>query len=361
MPRLLKANSRVSLLAYGWKNGGKDGTDPKFYDAVVVDLDTPASDIRALSESGLTVICYFSVGTAEPFRADYKANPSAWQAAVTAKMADWDEYWLDTSKLAQLKPLLQPRFQAAKDKGCHGVDPDNVDCYQNPQCGPLMAGRSLSKSQQLQAQVAFNQWQLDTAHGLGMIIGLKNSGELIPLLGQQYDFSINESCAKYKECALYQIFLAQGKAVLSIEYGTGVAGLCAPCAAACAANRSDASRAQVPDQLMFAKFCSGNGNLCTSGQWQQCYVDLGRLDYNLMGSAEPPASVVCPCPPAVKDGELGFSGGSGADEGGSSAGVGVGLGALALVAILVGAALMTGLHNKWQQRRSSLVRANSAA
>jgi endo-alpha-1,4-polygalactosaminidase (GH114 family) len=320
-----------------------------------VDLDTPASEIRALSDSGLTVICYFSVGSAEPFRADYKAKQSAWQAAVVGKMAGWDEYWLDTSKLLQLKTLMQPRFETAKAKGCHGVDPDNVDCYQNSQCGPLLAGGSLSKSQQLEAQVAYNEWQIETAHALDMIIGLKNSADLIPRLGQRYDFSINESCAKYKECALYKPMLALDKAVLSIEYSTDMAGLCAPCAEICNSNRTDASRALVPDQLMFAKFCPGNRNVCTSGEWRQCYVDLGRLDYKLLGNAEPPASAVCPCPPAIKDGALGFPG---SNAGGSSAGVG--LGALALVAILIGAAVMTALHRKLQQRRSAPVATNSA-
>jgi hypothetical protein len=46
----------------------------------------------------------------------------------------WDEWWLDIktpSCLDNIQPIMRARIQAAKDKGCDAVDPDNMDVYAN--------------------------------------------------------------------------------------------------------------------------------------------------------------------------------------------------------------------------------------
>lgn len=50
------------------------------------------------------------------------------------KMGDWDEWWLDVKTPAcvtNIKSVMAKRIKAAKEKGCDGLDPDNVDSYAN--------------------------------------------------------------------------------------------------------------------------------------------------------------------------------------------------------------------------------------
>jgi hypothetical protein len=50
------------------------------------------------------------------------------------KMGDWDEWWLDikTPKcVTNVQNVMRERIYAAFQKGCEGVDPDNVDAYAN--------------------------------------------------------------------------------------------------------------------------------------------------------------------------------------------------------------------------------------
>jgi len=57
----------------------------------------------------------------------------------------------------------------------------------------------------------------DTAASLGLSIGLKNAQDLLPHVSSKMQFAINESCAKWSECALYDEFL-KTKPVFHIEY-----------------------------------------------------------------------------------------------------------------------------------------------
>ena len=86
------------------------------------------------------MVCYFSTGTTEPFRQDYKDNEAAWTAVAAGKMAEWDESWLDITRLQELQALMEPRFQRAKAQGCDAVEPDNVDCYDNKGKGDQQGG-----------------------------------------------------------------------------------------------------------------------------------------------------------------------------------------------------------------------------
>lgn len=40
-----------------------------------------------------------------------------------------DEEWLDIRK-PLVQELMAPRFYKAVAEGCHGIEPDNIDCYQ---------------------------------------------------------------------------------------------------------------------------------------------------------------------------------------------------------------------------------------
>lgn len=184
-------------------------------DVYNIDLfDTSAATISALRSKGKHVICYFSAGSYENWRADTNKFP----ASVLGRDLDgWPgEKWLDVRKLDVLMPIMRARMKTAADKGCHAVDPDNVDGYSNN------TGFALSYNDQL----AYNIALTEAAHDLGLAIGLKNNLDQIKDLVNHYDFAVNEECFQYDECNLLKPFVAAGKAVFGIEYNLSSSSFC---------------------------------------------------------------------------------------------------------------------------------------
>ena len=103
---------------------------------------------------------------------------------------------------------MENRLDLAVEKGCDGVEPDNVDGYQNKN------GFSLSFNDQL----IYNKWLAEQAHERGLSVGLKNDLVQINELVGFFDFAVNEQCFEYDECASLKPFTDQGKAVLGVEY-----------------------------------------------------------------------------------------------------------------------------------------------
>ncbi len=179
-----------------------------------IDLyDTPKQTITNLKAGGRIVICYFSAGTWEDWREDAQAYP---KEALGKALPDWaGERWLDYRR-DDVRQLLSQRLDLAVNKGCDGVDPDNVDGYSNDN------GLGLTETQ----QIDFNRWLASEAHKRDLSIGLKNAVELLPELGDHFDFAINESCYRYNECADYSHMRSQGKPIFIAEYRAFNKDLC---------------------------------------------------------------------------------------------------------------------------------------
>jgi hypothetical protein len=177
--------------------------DAKLY---VLDLfDTPQSKIASLQRHGIAVICYFSAGTFEDWRADSSEFD---ESDLGQDLDDWPgERWLDV-RSQNVRRIMTTRLDLARSKGCDGVDPDNVDGHSN------QTGINLSNGDQL----SFNKFLSDQAHRRGLAIGLKNNMGQVEDLVDYYDFAINESCDLYHECDSLSIFIDQGKPVLHVEY-----------------------------------------------------------------------------------------------------------------------------------------------
>lgn len=96
-------------------------TDAKVWD---IDLfDTPATTIENLKAANKTVICYFSGGTAEDWRDDYKDFPASDMGKV---LPEWpNEKWIQTNSQS-IRTIMAKRIKLASDKGCHAIDPDNI-------------------------------------------------------------------------------------------------------------------------------------------------------------------------------------------------------------------------------------------
>jgi endo-alpha-1,4-polygalactosaminidase (GH114 family) len=171
-----------------------------------IDLfDNPTETISALHVQNRKVICYFSAGSYEPNRPDSKK----FLAGDRGKEVDgWPgEYWLDT-KSTNVRNIMSARLALAASKGCDGVDPDNVDAYDNDN------GFSLTSSD----AVDYLTFLATGSHSLNMSIGLKNGGDIVNETIEMMQWEVNEQCVQYNECAIFQPFIEAGKPVFHIEY-----------------------------------------------------------------------------------------------------------------------------------------------
>lgn len=192
--------------SWQWQLSGPVDTsiDAQMYD---IDLfETSSTVIDKLHRKGVVVICYFSAGTWEDWRDDKDRFPKA----VRGKPLDgWpNEKWLDIRQLEILAPIVNARLDLADKKGCDGVEPDNVDGYDNDSGFPLTYHH----------QLKFNKWLAKQAHARGLSIGLKNDLAQIKDLVGDFDWALNEQCFQYNECEILLPFIQAGKAVFGVEY-----------------------------------------------------------------------------------------------------------------------------------------------
>lgn len=180
-------------------------------DAPIYDIDlydNPKSIIADLQGMGRKVICYFSAGTYENWRSDASDFK---ETDLGNKLGNWPgERWLNTNS-HNVRKIMQSRLDLAVTKGCDGVDPDNIDAYDNSN------GLQLTKSD----AIDYVNWLASEAHSRGLSIGLKNGGGIIDSVIGMMQWSVNEQCAQYTECGTYAAFTAANKPVFHIEYPKG--------------------------------------------------------------------------------------------------------------------------------------------
>ncbi len=169
-------------------------------------FDTPPDIIETLHQRGIFVMCYFSAGSYENWRPDSSRFPSE---ILGKEMVGWSgEQWLDIRRLDVLAPVMEARLELAVQKGCDGVDPDNVNGYVNDSGFPLT----------YEDQLAYNIFLAQAAHARGLAIGLKNDLAQIPDLLPYFDWMLNEECFTFQECDQLLPFVQSGKPVFVIEY-----------------------------------------------------------------------------------------------------------------------------------------------
>lgn len=191
--------------SWQWQLSGtvNTGYDVALYD---VDLfDSPDQLISDLHTASRKVICYFSAGSYEEWR------PDAGQylpADLGNNLSGWaGERWVDI-RSANVRTILLARLDLAQQRGCDGVEPDNMDGYTNNSGFALTA----------QDQLDFNAFLANAAHERGLAVGLKNDLDQIEALVDYFDFSVNEQCNQYNECDRLTAFVSAGKPVFNAEY-----------------------------------------------------------------------------------------------------------------------------------------------
>lgn len=174
-----------------------------------IDLfDNTAATIKDLKDRGLKVICYFSAGSYENWRPDASNFSSA---DLGNDLDGWPgEKWLNTSSQS-VRRIMQARLDIAATKGCDGVDPDNVDGYNNDN------GLGLTQAD----AIDYVMFLANQAHERKLAVGLKNAGDIIASVIDCMDWSVNEQCVQYTECDTYAPFISQGKPVFHVEYPKG--------------------------------------------------------------------------------------------------------------------------------------------
>ncbi|KAL4482769.1 hypothetical protein ABPG72_022329 [Tetrahymena utriculariae] len=114
-------------------------------------------------------------------------------------------------KLVDLhKQAMQNRMDLAAQNGSDGVDPDNINIYQNPKDSKLQII--------YQQQLDFNLFLANYAHSKNLAISLKNDGDQINDLINYFDVAVNESCNELNERSYLDKFISQNKAAFGISY-----------------------------------------------------------------------------------------------------------------------------------------------
>jgi hypothetical protein len=120
-PRV-KSKFQIILSAAVEVNAGRPPTP----DVDIWDLDLfyhSKKEFDDLKRMGKKVICYFSAGTSEDWRADFKEFRTQDQGA---KLPLWPgEKWLDIRR-PEVWKVMQKRIKFAHEQGCDAIDPDNM-------------------------------------------------------------------------------------------------------------------------------------------------------------------------------------------------------------------------------------------
>lgn len=192
-------------MTWQWQLTGKLNLsyDVEMYD---VDLfDTTQEELDNLRKSHRLIICYMSAGTWENWRPDAHSFSND---SLGNSLDRWPgERWVDI-RHPEVRRIMSSRIELAAQRGCDGIEPDNIDGYSNEN------GLGLTAEDQLH----YNIWLTIEAHSRNLSIGLKNDVEQIDQLESHFDWAMSESCLKYHECHYFKRFLQNNKAVFHVEY-----------------------------------------------------------------------------------------------------------------------------------------------
>ena len=203
------AGNSAQLPTFDWQiqlSGELDTSfDVPWYEADLFALDAAA--VTAIKPPGRTLTCYVSVGTAEPWRADFDQLPVV---AIGNELSDYpQERWLDVRN-ETVRAVMGRRLDSAAELGCTGIELANLAAHRAD------SGFALSQADELD----YAQWLISAAHDRALSAGISASDDLAPLLVSDADWGLTEECLAYDSCAVWQAFVDRGKPVLMIEYGS---------------------------------------------------------------------------------------------------------------------------------------------
>lgn len=145
---------------------------------------------------------------------NFRPDVSEFQQSVIGNVYEGfeDENWLDIRQIDLLAPVMLARLDMIREKGFDGIEPDNINGYQNE------TGFNLTQND---AKI-YCEWLIEQAHSRGLSIGQKNAEELVPELVDSFDWMLAESAYKYDFFEDLIPYVEAGKAVFMVEYRTEV-------------------------------------------------------------------------------------------------------------------------------------------
>jgi hypothetical protein len=180
----------------------------------VVDLfDTDSAEVTQLHAAGRIVIGYVSVGTLESWRSDASKFPKAGVGKAHDNYPN--EAWLDVRN-AEVRDLMRARLQRAVDRKFDGVFASTFGAYRQTSGFPLTRADELD----------YHTFLTDTAHALGLTIGLSGDFELSDVLANDYDWAIANNCFARDTCGELAPLTARGLPVFDLETGGDRTSIC---------------------------------------------------------------------------------------------------------------------------------------
>ncbi|WP_345211329.1 endo alpha-1,4 polygalactosaminidase [Mucilaginibacter gynuensis] len=186
-----------------------DITPSNTFSSDVVDVDaftTTAETVAALHAKGKKVIAYLSVGTFESDRNDGALLP---KEVIGKKYDEWPkEKWLDIRQVDKLKPWLNSRFRMIIKKGFDGIEPDNLDSYDNE------TGFSIGVAD----TKIYIDYLIKLAHDNGLSIGQKNVNDLASEYADKFDWALTEDAFQQGWQNEMTAYIKLNKPVFATEY-----------------------------------------------------------------------------------------------------------------------------------------------
>ena len=174
---------------------------------IVDPFDATEDQITALHSAGRRVLCYVSVGTLEPWRSDAADFPT--EAVGTANANYPDERWLDI-RHPIVRTLMAARMDAARHRGCDGVELSSVSSSGENTGFPLTAADVLDYARFLTA----------TSRRLGLSPGIGGGGDRAATLEPEFDWAFTQGCLAAARCGAMAPFITAQKVVFAVEFGT---------------------------------------------------------------------------------------------------------------------------------------------
>ena len=218
-------------LTWQWQLQGE--VDTSFQVQVYnIDIDTPVEKVAELTSRNIKVICYFSAGTVENFRAD----ASQFSSDIIGEQYEdlEDEMWLDYSNFQSFAGVMEARMDECKRKGFDAIETDNVDAHNYETRDSLGNVVNIGTNFRitLDDSIAYIRWLAEQAHTRGLSIGLKNAEEMAPDVVKDVDWMLTEDCFVDSWCQSAVVFVEHNKPVFMAEYEDLVPDFAPACALA---------------------------------------------------------------------------------------------------------------------------------
>lgn len=192
-------------LSWQWQLTGKLNLDLQT-DVIDVDLDVGKSVVDYFHSKGTKVICYISVGSYENWRTDADQFPDE---VLGKDYEGWSgEKWLDIRRIDLLAPIMLARLDECAAKGFDGMEPDNLQIWDNDTGFPLT----------YEDQLRYALWLADESHKRGLAIGQKNAPDQTEDLVDVFDFAITEDAFYYNWAQDMLPYIQANKPVFAAEY-----------------------------------------------------------------------------------------------------------------------------------------------